>query len=257
MKLPNLECLLARDEDRSGAPPFRPSYRPWRRFTGAQWVFGVLRVSSNLATPETITSILPHALGLPLDLGLQLAGPHGEHGGAELQDQLQSLPTPNLASAAAAAAPLAMSGTVCNHWIQQIDPHSTVHRRVRHVPRRRGAAVDQLESPRRPGCPRGFQQSAQHGRTAQERRERANRPPDYHSPSALCASTAAEIVPRTCSSRGPSARHTISCTRRDRLDGPRLLRPRGSGFGAAGEHGLRYAAVFVTQLMPLKAFISK
>jgi len=251
MKLPNLECLLARDEDRSGALPFRPSYRPWRRFTGAQWVFGVLRVSSSLATPETITSILPHALGLPLDLGLQLAGPHGGHSGAELQDQLQSLPTPNLASAAAAAAPLAMSGTVCNHWIQQIDPHSTVHRRVRHVPRRRGAAVDQLESPRRPGCPRGFQQSAQHGCTAQERSERANRPPDYHSPSALCASTAAEIVPRTCSSRGPSARHTISCTRRDRLDGPRLLRPRGSGFGAAGEHGLRYAGVFVTQLRPL------
>ena len=44
-------------------------------------------------------------------------------------------------------------------------------------------AVDQLESPRRPGCPRGFQQPAQHGRTAQERRERANRPPDHHSPS--------------------------------------------------------------------------
>ena len=193
MKLPNLECLLARDEDRSGALPFRPSYRPWRRFTGAQWVFGVLRVSSSLATPETITSILPHALGLPLDLGLQLAGPHGGHSGAELQDQLQSLPTPNLASAAAAAAPLAMSGTVCNHWLQQIDPLSTVHRRVRHVPRRRGAAVDQLESPRRPGCPRGFQQPAQHGRTAQERRERANRPPDHHSPSAPCASTAAEM----------------------------------------------------------------
>ena len=118
MKLPNLECLLARDEDRSGALPFRPSYRPWRRFTGAQWVFGVLRVSSSLATPETITSILPHVLGPPLDLGLQLAGPHGEHGGAELQDQLQSLPTPNLASATATAAPLAMPGTVCNHWLQ-------------------------------------------------------------------------------------------------------------------------------------------
>ena len=52
-------------------------------------MFWVLRVSSSLATPETITSILPHVLGPPLDLGLQLAGPHGEHGGAELQDQLQ------------------------------------------------------------------------------------------------------------------------------------------------------------------------
>ena len=146
-------------------------------------MFGVLWVSSSLATPETITSILPYVLGPPLDLGLQLAGPHGEHSGAELQDQLQSLPTPNLASATTTAAPLTMSGTVCNHWLQQIDPLSTVHRRVRHVPRRRGAAVDQLESPRRPGCPRGFQQPAQHGRTAQERRERANRPPDHHSPS--------------------------------------------------------------------------
>ena len=156
-------------------------------------MFWVLWVSSSLATPETIASILPHALGLPLDLGLQLAGPHGEHSGAELQDQLQSLPTPNLASATATAAPLAMPGTVCNHWLQQIDPLSTVHRRVRYVPRRRGAAVDQLESPRRPGCPRGFQQPAQHGCTAQERRERANRPPDHHSPSAPCASTAAKM----------------------------------------------------------------
>ena len=86
-----------------------------------------------------------------------------------------------------------MPGTVCNHWLQQIDPLSTVHRRVRHVPRRRGGAVDQLEIPRRPGCPRGFQQLAQHGCTAQERRERANRPPDHHSPSAPCASTAAEM----------------------------------------------------------------
>ena len=157
---------------------------------GAQWVLRVLWVSSSLATPKAITSILPHDLGPPLDLGLQLAGPHGEHSGAELQDQLQSLPTPNLASATTTAAPLTMSGTVCNHWLQQIDPLSTVHRRVRHVPRRRGAAVDQLESPRRPGCPRGFQQPAQHGCTAQERRERANRPPDHHSPSVLCAATA-------------------------------------------------------------------
>ena len=85
---------------------------------GAQWVFGVLWVSSSLATPETIASILPPVLGPPLDLGLQLAGPHGEHRGAELQDQLQSLPTPNLASATATAAPLAMPGTVCNHWLQ-------------------------------------------------------------------------------------------------------------------------------------------
>ena len=160
----------------------------------AQWVFWVLWVSSSLATPETITSILPHVLGPPLELGLQLAGPHGEHSGAELQDQLQSLPTPNLASATATTAPLAMSGTVCNHWLQQIEPLSTVHRRVRHVPRRHGGAVDQLESPRRPGCPRGFQQPAQHGRTAQERRERANRPPDHHSPAAPCASTAAEMT---------------------------------------------------------------
>ena len=155
-------------------------------------MFWVLWVSSSLATPETITSILPHVLGPPLDLGLQLAGPHGEHSGAELQDQLQSLPTPNLASAMATAAHLAMPGTACNHWLQQIDPPSTVHRRVRYVPR--GAAVDQLEIPRRPGCPRGFQQPAQHGRTAQERRERANRPPDHHSPSVLCASTAAEMT---------------------------------------------------------------
>ena len=153
-------------------------------------MFGVLWVSSSLATPETITSILPYVLGPPLDLGLQLAGPHGEHSGAELQDQLQSLPTPNLASATTTAAPLTMSGTVCNHWLQQIDPLSTVHRRVRYVPRRRGAAVDQLEIPRRPGSPRGFQQPAQHGCTAQERRERANRPPDHHSPSVLCAATA-------------------------------------------------------------------
>ena len=159
----------------------------------AQWVFRVLWVSSSLATPETITSILPYVLGPPLDLGLQLAGPHGEHSGAELQDQLQSLPTPNLASVMATAAHLAMSGTACNHWLQQIDPLSTVHRRVRYVPRRRGAAVDQLESPRRPGCPRGFQQPAQHGCTAQEQRERANRPPDHHSPSAPSASTAAEM----------------------------------------------------------------
>ena len=157
-------------------------------------MFWVLWVSNSLATPETIASILPPVLGPPLDLGLQLAGPHGEHSGAELQDQLQSLPTPNLASVTATAAPLAMPGTVCNHWLQQIDPLSTVHRRVRHVPRRRGAAVDQLESPRRPGCPRGFQQPAQHSCTAQEQRERANRPPDHHSPSAPCASTAAEMT---------------------------------------------------------------
>ena len=156
-------------------------------------MFWVLWVSSSLATPETIASILPPVLGPPLDLGLHLAGPHGGHSGAELQDQLQSLPTPNLASAMAKAAHLAMPGTACNHWLQQIDPLSTVHRRVRHVPRRRGAAVDQLESPRRPGCPRGFQQPAQHGCTAQERRERANRPPDHHSPSAPCASTAAKM----------------------------------------------------------------
>ena len=87
-------------------------------------MFWVLWVSSSLATPETITSILPHVLGLPLDLGLHLAGPHGGHSGAELQDQLQSLPTPNLASATARAAHLAMPGTACNHWLQQIDPPS-------------------------------------------------------------------------------------------------------------------------------------
>ena len=170
-------------------------------------MFGVLWVSSSLATPETITSILPYVLGPPLDLGLQLAGPHGGHSGAELQDQLQSLPTPNLASATARAAHLAMPGTACNHWLQQIDPLSTVHRRVRYVPRRRGAAVDQLERPRRPGCPRGFQQPAQHGCTAQERRERANRPPDHHSPSAPCASTAAEMQPEL-SRRGLPLRET-------------------------------------------------
>ena len=157
-------------------------------------MFGVIWVSSSLATPETITSILPHVLGPPLDLGLQLAGPHGEHSGAELQDQLQSLPTPNLASATATTAPLTMPGTVCNHWLQQIDPLSTVHRRVRHVPRRRGAAVDQIEIPRHPGCPPDFHKPVQHGCTAQERRECANRPPDHHSPSAPCASTAAEMT---------------------------------------------------------------
>ena len=104
----------------------------------------------------------------------------------------------------ATAAHLAMPGTACNHWLQQIDPLSTVHRRVRHVPRRRGAAVDQLESPRRPGCPRGFQQPAQHGCTAQERRERANRPPDHHSPSG-CAQPwrDVEISSSRTATRGP------------------------------------------------------
>ena len=139
----------------------------------------------------------------------------------------------------ATAAHLAMPGTACNHWLQQIDPLSTVHRRVRHVPRRRGAAVDQLESPRRPSCPRGFQQPAQHGCTAQERREPTNRPPDHHSPSALCASTAAEIVPRTCSSRGPSARHAISYTRRD----PWGVRMARSSRGEASSASTRYILV--------------
>ena len=97
-------------------------------------MFWVLWVSSSLATPETITSILPHVLGPPLDLGLQLAGPHGEHSGAELQDQLQSPPAPNLASATATTAPLTMPGTVCNHWFQQIDLSSTLHEQARHAP---------------------------------------------------------------------------------------------------------------------------